>query len=116
MLSIQWVFKKKNVSNELLRGEAAIVIIVPNIMHMTQLPRTEPTVGRGDESFPILEFASPSIKLDFYFLAPSVCEMEMNWPVSKGPPCLDILGSDTLMFISLTGLLFFPRAGEAGLA
>lgn len=63
-------------------------------------------MGRGDASFPIPEFASPSIKPDFYFLAPSICEVELNWPVSKGPPSSDILGSDKLMFISLTGLLF----------
>lgn len=48
----------------------------------------------------------------FYFLAPSICEMELNWPVSKGSPSSDVLGSDKLIFISLTGQLSFPRAGE----
>lgn len=48
----------------------------------------------------------------FYFLAPSICEMELNWPVSKGSPSSDVLGSDKLMVISLTGRLSFPRAGE----
>lgn len=53
----------------------------------------------------------------FLFLALSICKTELIWPVSKGSPSSNILGLYKLMFIYLTGLLFFsPRAGEAGLA
>lgn len=57
-----------------------------------------------------------SICQDGLFLALSICKTRLIWSVSKGSPSSNILGLYKLMFIYLTGLLFFPRAGEAGLA
>lgn len=52
----------------------------------------------------------PSCAFDFQIS--SICQMGLDWPVSKGSPSSDVLGSHVQMFISLTGLLSFPRAGE----
>lgn len=67
-------------------------------------------------SCPLQKFAGLSSKLDFLFSGFFHLPNGLNRTVSKGSFSSDVLGSHELTFMSLTGLLSFPRAVEAGLA